>query len=327
MLDVRPFDDFPSAASATLKLLRQRVGFDLWMVTRTEGDDWIVLQAEDHGYGVRPGQVFRWADSFCSRMVVGDGPRIAPRSAEVAVYAAAPIARQVPIGAYVGIPLTAEDGKLFGTLCAVHPTPMPDAIEAELPMIQMLARLLSTLLAIDLRAAAEARRAEQALAAATTDALTGLHNRRGWDGILTAEEARCRRYGHPACVVAVDLDGLKGVNDTLGHEAGDGLIRRAARAIKAAARESDVVARLGGDEFAVLAVETDSDGVVSLVNRLRTALLAAGVAASVGVAPREADRGLTAAWRDADEGMYAHKRKRKGTSGVLAVPSARVAAG
>ena len=54
--------DFESAGRSILEFLHKRFGFDLWMVTRTDGDNWIVLQTEDHGYGVKPGTVFRWAD-------------------------------------------------------------------------------------------------------------------------------------------------------------------------------------------------------------------------------------------------------------------------
>lgn len=70
------------------------------MITRTEGDDWIVLQSEDNGYNVQPGQVFRWADSFCSHMVQGKAPRIAPRSGDIPLYVNAPIAKQVEISIY-----------------------------------------------------------------------------------------------------------------------------------------------------------------------------------------------------------------------------------
>src|SRR5262245_11920788 len=104
------FPDFAAAAQGVLRLLHNRLGFDLWRVSRTEGEDWIVLRAEDHGYGVEDGTVFRWADSFCARMVEGQGPRIAPRSESVPAYAAAPIGRQVKIGAYVGVPLSRADG-------------------------------------------------------------------------------------------------------------------------------------------------------------------------------------------------------------------------
>lgn len=72
-------DNFESAGQAVLAYLHQRLGFKLWMLTRTEGDDWIVLHTEDHGYGVQAGQVFRWSESFCSRMVQGQGKAWTPR--------------------------------------------------------------------------------------------------------------------------------------------------------------------------------------------------------------------------------------------------------
>jgi len=107
MIDA-PLHDFASAARAVISFLHRRLGFGLWMVTRTEGDDWIVLQSEDHGYQVAPGKVFRWADSFCAEMVQGHGPRIAPDSQRVRAYAAAPIGRQVEIGAVPEVELTYE---------------------------------------------------------------------------------------------------------------------------------------------------------------------------------------------------------------------------
>jgi diguanylate cyclase (GGDEF)-like protein len=217
--------------------------------------------------------------------------------------------------------MTREDGSLFGTLCAIHPTLVPDTVIDEQPLVELLGRLLSSVLASDLRAADATRRADRALADAETDGLTGLMNRRGWDRVLAAEEAQCRKFGHPACIITIDLDGLKAANDTLGHSAGDALIRRAGDALRAVVRSSDVAARVGGDEFVVLAAETDQDASVGLVHRIKATLIASGVSASVGVAPREPDRGLLAAWTDADQGMYAHKRKRKGSASLpTAVP-------
>ncbi len=304
------YHDFETAGRAVLAFLHQRLGFALWMVTRTEGDDWIVLQSEDHGYGVKPGTVFRWADSFCSRMVKGDGPRIAPHSGSVPAYAAAPIGRQVPIGAYVGVPLHASEGELFGTLCAIDPEHQPLEIAGEQELVEMLAALLSTVLQAELAAEAMARRSERLELEAQSDVLTSLYNRRAWDRLLSSEEERCRRYGHHAAVVAIDLDGLKQVNDTLGHAAGDELIGRAALALRAAAREPDIVARVGGDEFAILAVECDHDGARALVDRLRATLKAEGVSASLGLAARAPATGLPGAWEAADHSMYLEKRSR-----------------
>lgn len=304
------FDDFEAASRGVLAFLHQRLGFDLWMVTRTEGDDWIVLQSEDHGYGVEPGTVFRWADSFCSEMVKGNGPRIAPRSSDIPAYAAAPIGSQVKIKAYVGLPIVRADGSLFGTLCAIHPTTQPESIVEEQGLVEMMGALLSTVLQNELATAEEARRSERLQAEALTDALTNLYNRRGWDRLLASEEDRCRRYGHPAAVLFIDLDKLKLVNDTLGHAAGDELIIRAARALRQAARSADVVARLGGDEFGILSAECDRKGGEALLRRVRAALEAAGVKASVGLAVRIPSDGLEAACATADRRMYEEKRSR-----------------
>lgn len=304
-------EDFTTAAHATLQFLRARFGFNLWMVTRTEGEDWIVLAAEDHGYGINEGKVFRWSDSFCSRMVEELGPRIAPRSDQIPAYAAAPIAQQVKIGAYIGMPLKLSDGSLFGTLCAIDPLPQSEQIVDEQDLIELLADLLGSLLNAELTAAAATRRAERAEVEATRDALTSLYNRRGWDQLLNREEDRCRRYGNPACVIAVDLDELKLVNDSYGHAAGDELLVRASQVILETTRVPDVVARLGGDEFGILGVECDVHAAQSLLNRLRENLGAAGIKASLGLALRNPEHGLQTAFQEADAEMYKEKKSRQ----------------
>jgi diguanylate cyclase (GGDEF)-like protein len=297
-----------------MNYLHSKLGFQLWMVTRTESDDWIVLNANDHGYDVAAGDVFRWTDSFCSRMVAGQGPRIAPRSNEVPAYANAPIRQKVAIAAYIGVPLTRSNNEVFGTLCAINPEPMSEEINKELPLIEMMARLLTTILENELIADEERRRAERANAEAMTDSLTGLFNRRGWDELLATEDDRCRRYGHPASVVSIDLDDLKTVNDQQGHRQGDALLRRAADALKSVTRESDIVARLGGDEFSILAVECDPAGAQALIARLETAFQQVDVAASIGMSMRNAAASLSEAFDQADKKMYERKNRRKESS-------------
>lgn len=303
-----PLPDFEAASSAVLKFMQERLGFSLCMLTRTIGDDWIVLQSQDSDLGVPPGTTFRWSESICSRMVLGDGPRVAPNVRDVPAYARTSLRRQHDINAYVGVPIRFPDGSLFGTLCAVDTLPKPPAIVAEQALLELLARLLGTILHTEMSAAEEARRSERLAAEAHSDALTRLTNRRGWDQLLAAEEERCRRHGHSAAVVAVDLNGLKQVNDTQGHAAGDALIMRTAEALRKAARRSDIVARLGGDEFGIIAVECHSEGVDALVERTRESLREHGVSASTGVALRRAETGLAMAWKAADLRMYEHKR-------------------
>ncbi len=281
------------------------------MVTRVSGNDWIVLEAEDHGYHVTKGAVFNWSDSFCSRMVLGLGPRMATNACKIPAYASAPIGRLVPIGAYVGIPLSRADGTLFGTLCAIHPNSVAETVAEELPLIELLGQLLGTVLESNMTVEKSHRQAERAMAIAMNDSLTGLYNRRGWDQLLASEETRCQRYGHSACVITIDLDDLKQVNDHQGHAQGDSLLRNAANAIMAASRSHDIVARVGGDEFMVLGVECQASGADSLVARIRKNFLSASINASVGVSIRDPKSTLAIAAENSDRAMYHEKARRK----------------
>ena len=310
-LPVPAFDSFASASRAVLEHLQAQFPMGLWMVTRTSGDDWIVLDAADERYGVGAGDLFRWSDSFCSRMVVGDGPTVAPDAEAVPAYAEAPIGRQVNIGAYVGVPLALADGELFGTLCAIDPDRQGDALTGAGDQAALLGKLLSTILDRELAADRQARQAEVSRRQAEVDALTGLPNRRAWESALEAEEVRCRRYGVPAAVCFVDLDGFKEINDRGGHEAGDEQLRVAARVLAETARSGDVVARVGGDEFAVLLLEADQDQAAAATERFDRALADAGVPGSVGAARRPARGTLADAVAEADAAMYATKRSRQ----------------
>jgi len=304
-------NDFEKTASEVLSFLHRRLGFDLWMVTRTEGNDWIVLQSEDHGYGVKAGQVFRWVDSFCSEMVKGHGPRFAPSSKMVPAYAAAPIGQQIPIGAYIGVPLLLDDGSLFGTLCAIDPEPQPQSIVEEQDMVELMGSLLIRVLQMELKSDELVRRAERFEAQALTDAMTGLYNRSGWDQLMAKEEGRCRRHGSSCAVIMVDLDELKRVNDAQGHTAGDELIVRTAKALHQAARAEDVVARLGGDEFGIIGVNCDRAGGEALRLRVLMIFDQEGIKASVGLAIRDPSSGISQALVNADQKMYENKRLNK----------------
>lgn len=301
------FNNFEEAGRVVLKFLRKRFGFNLWMITRTEGDDWIVLQSEDNGYNVKPGQVFRWADSFCSQMVQGKAPRIAPYSPDIPLYREAPINKLVDIQAYIGQPLVKEDGSLFGTLCAIDPRPQPPDLIKEAELIDVLGEMLSRILQSELREIEQIRKTEHFEAEALSDSLTGLFNRRAWDKLVDLEEDRCRRYGYPTAVLMIDLNNLKTTNDTLGHSAGDELIQKAASTLKEQMRSNDIVARLGGDEFAVLSIETNLENAEKLVSRIRQAFAEVNLSAAIGLALRNPAYGLYAAIMEADEQMYKNK--------------------
>jgi len=146
----------------------------------------------------------------------------------------------------------------------------------------MLAALIATIIDKEIaRLGAEAA-TRGALVTANRDPATGLGNRRAWVAALRIEMSRALRSGTPLTVLILDIDGLKAVNDTHGHAAGDAVITRAAAALGHARRITDQVCRLGGDEFGVAAPETRPDQAALLAARLRDSLTAHQVRASLG---------------------------------------------
>jgi diguanylate cyclase (GGDEF)-like protein len=105
-----------------------------------------------------------------------------------------------------------------------------------------------------------------------TDPLTEISNRRSFLETAATELARARRTGHGFALMYIDLDNFKHVNDTLGHQAGDSLLRTVSAELRSAVRATDVVARLGGDEFAVLLPETDAGGAADAAAKVRSRL-------------------------------------------------------
>lgn len=102
-----------------------------------------------------------------------------------------------------------------------------------------------------------------------TDALTGVGNRRAFDETLSSALSAASRQGHPVTVVAVDLDGLKRINDTEGHAAGDAALLALVRGLYSALRDEDTVFRVGGDEFVILLPFTSVDAAELLMRRIQ----------------------------------------------------------
>ncbi len=120
------------------------------------------------------------------------------------------------------------------------------------------------------------QQADQLSKLAHTDPLTGLSNRRHLFEQLESEFARAQRYRRPFCLLYIDMDGFKAINDQFGHLFGDEILRGSARAMQAVLRATDLLARIGGDEFAVLLPETDIEGAQHVAAKLRKSLAAYG---------------------------------------------------
>ncbi|MGY1804094.1 putative bifunctional diguanylate cyclase/phosphodiesterase [Blastococcus sp. SYSU D00922] len=168
----------------------------------------------------------------------------------------------------------------------------------------------------------ERKRAEQTLAhQAFHDGLTGLANRALFTERVDQALRHNTRHDEAAAVVFIDLDGFKGVNDTLGHEAGDVLLQKVADRLTAAVREGDTLARLGGDEFAILveqvgdpaeATATGERVLAALQEPVRIGHNVISVSGSVGVAVSEQAATSDSLVRDADIAMYAAKAAGRG---------------
>ena len=148
----------------------------------------------------------------------------------------------------------------------------------------------------------------------THDVLTGLYNR----GFFEEERDRLesgRRF--PVSILIGDLDGLKEVNDTYGHAAGDELLRRASEVLKASFRTEDVVARLGGDEFGIILAETNEATALASIERIQQLIeinnnfyQGPRLAISIGSSTGEKGARLVDIQRLADDRMYQAKRQR-----------------
>ena len=213
---------------------------------------------------------------------------------------------------YAGAPLVTKDQQVLGTLCVID-TRARTLGDREQKILKILARRVVAALDGRLEVASL-----QILS--TTDALTGLYNRRAFATIFAEEFLNAKRAGKPLSLLLCDIDYFKQFNDLVGHPAGDRLLQAISAVLRRSARGTDHVARLGGDEFAVILPNTTCDVAKQLGERLCRCVEAqfAGelaVTMSIGVAEIdthiESSEGL---YGQADDALY--KAKRQGRNKV-----------
>jgi diguanylate cyclase (GGDEF)-like protein/PAS domain S-box-containing protein len=178
----------------------------------------------------------------------------------------------------------------------------------------------------------EHKRTEETLRSLSLlDDLTGLYNRRGFLALAEQHIRLTQRTGHGFTLVFADLDGMKRINDTYGHKAGDEALRSIAELLKKSFRESDIIARLGGDEFTILALEDYEITRRAVTKRLlenlenynRQENRPFDLSLSVGVVhfSPESNRSIEELMAQADRAMYEQKQSRKNSqSGPKSMP-------
>lgn len=157
---------------------------------------------------------------------------------------------------------------------------------------------------------------EQVERQAVTDPMTGLYNRRYFQEQLIRELDRNQRFGHPFSYIILDLDYLKKINDTLGHQFGDAAIKHIANVLRKSIRDVDTTARYGGEEFVVLLPETDVAGARIVADRMCASIREKEVegigivTASIGVATYPVDAQDAAHLTElADQALYLAKHR------------------
>jgi diguanylate cyclase (GGDEF)-like protein len=186
----------------------------------------------------------------------------------------------------------------------------PILVDAQVTGVAVFAKDITTRKRTELKLA---QRAETLHYLAVYDQLTQLHNRRGFLELGGALVREARGNSQSVSVMFVDLDGLKAINDTLGHGAGDAAICSAADCLTDSLRRTDVVGRLGGDEFVVVAAGVDDDDV--LIERIQKNAAARSLSMSIGVVREEPgdeeQQTLEQLIERADSRMYEEKVSRK----------------
>ncbi len=211
-----------------------------------------------------------------------------------------------PVKSVVVIPLIAHE-KEFGWFCIF--SAREELASAEMDFLGLFAKQIE--MAITIADLFQALRDQ-----AVTDSLTGLYNRRYFEEALAKEVQRVKRLKQPFSIVGIDLDFLKKINDTYGHNHGDLAIKTIADVLKSNARSVDVAARIGGEEFNILLPGINSEGAMIAAERIRKSIEATEIdgvghiTGSLGVATYfEHTENVEELLELTDQAMYTSKRE------------------
>jgi diguanylate cyclase (GGDEF)-like protein len=246
--------------------------------------------------------------SFCAHAILTpDQPLIVPDALEDTRFRDNPLVTEAPnIRFYAGAPLLSPTGEALGSVCVIDRKPR-ELDEQQVQALQALSRQVTTLL--------EMRRLVAELEMlSTTDALTGLRNRRAFDEKMLDEHQRSARSSRPFSLLLIDIDHFKSYNDDFGHQAGDDALGEVARILQYTVRSYDMAARYGGEEFAVILPNTEKQGAMELAERLRRAVERAEwmnrrITVSVGVATLAFGQSIPALIEEADRALYTAKEQ------------------
>jgi diguanylate cyclase (GGDEF)-like protein len=241
--------------------------------------------------GMQMGELPR-GESYCSLAVLGEAATEIPdltqdfRTAHMPLTVGEPHMRM-----YSSVALTSSDGFAIGTLCVMDTKPGVLSTAQRATLVK-LARQVMALIELRANEKTLSHTVRELELLATTDELTGLHNRRSLLHRLKFETARAKRFRSPLSAVMIDLDRFKQINDEHGHAVGDQVLANVGRLLRDSVRVIDVPGRYGGEELCVILPNTPIEGALKFAETLRAKIEAqlhyAGprqlpVTASIGV--------------------------------------------
>lgn len=306
--------DFESRLKRILALGCEQFQLDLGILSKVDGETYVVIDAIAPEAPPPPGTLFAVGDTYCCHTLAADGP-VGFHHAGHSEIRTHPCYKTFGLEAYLGAPVMV-DGRRFGTLNFSSPKATAPFRARDLELIQLFARWVGHELARqnDIEALAAAHRELEHRA--EHDILTGLYNRAAAETRLAREIARVERYGRPLSLVLLDIDHFKRINDTYGHGGGDAALRAFSALAEELGRDTDIVARWGGEEFLVILPETDAEGAMSFANRLREKCRSLTIVheghqiqmtMSGGAIQWTSNSTVSAAFERVDEALYAAK--------------------
>lgn len=223
------------------RLARHLFNVPMAMVSLVDAESLVFKSCDGLCYATLPRQL-----SFCGHVILSDKPLIVPDAMQDPRFSDNPLVTGEPhIRFYAGYPLRLPDGAMVGAFCLLGHDARSFSSEE-----QALLHDLAAIVEDEFKAISEA----------TTDSLTGLFNRRGFEHMANFAIASAERRAEPLTLGWLDLDKFKQINDRYGHAEGDCALREMARLLIKAFRDTDLLVRHGGDEFGILFSDTDESG-------------------------------------------------------------------
>lgn len=267
-----PFTSTSETIGDLLDCLARLTPLKTWIFAEVKNDYWIIRACTDANFGLKVDQFLTWSESVCRRVISMGGPQCAPDLGKIDHLAQAPLAIELGIASYLGVPIKVP-GKMEGMLCGIDTHIADNELEHFLPVAETFGRMLASSWAQHLL---ENQPLTSAPEVQTVDVLTGLYDLNAFQALLqsAAEHHRNEQGG----ILLFDLDVSSAGNDAGTRRE----IEVATELLQAATRPQDGLAHLSPGEFAIYLPGISEAGLLSVARRIRSSLTARGLKSKWG---------------------------------------------